>query len=354
MRPCFAFTAKTANKPAVLAIDEDIGFWGMQARDFRAALDTVEGDALEVQINSLGGDVMAGLGMYNMLRNWAGAGKQITTRVTGVAASVASIIMLAGDQREMPSNAFAMVHSVKSGAWGTADEIRNQADVVDKIQASLRGIYMARMGVDETTATEIMAKDTWLNADECLAMGFVTAVVDPVQATAKFSLDRADLPAHVAKVFAAKAVETQDPPLVPEDNEPGLPVDNEVMPDTPLADAIAEHAKSIGLEAHAKVFAVACTTLDEAKVRMSQAREIVALCTVAGFTNAAAGHIRAGTSVVDVRNALVEALAKEDVHIDNAPRNSESGSTNGESAKPAVVTPTSLWASHKSQSPKGR
>ena len=339
MRPCFAFSAKTATKPAILAIDDEIGFWGLQAREFRSALDAVEGDTLEVQINSVGGDVMAGLGMYNMLRNWAGAGKQITTRVTGVAASIASIIMLAGDQREMPSNAFAMVHSVKSGAWGTADEIRDQADVVDKVQASLRNIYVDRMGIDEAKATEIMAKDTWLNADECLEMGFVTAVIDPVQATAKFDLGRAALPENVAKVFAAKADDAPEPDDVPQ---------------TPVAEAIVVEAKAAGLEAHATFFALACASLDDAKVRMVQAREIVALCAVAGTPEQAAAHIRAGAKVADVRAALVEALAQKDEHIDNAPRNAATGPTNGDPAKPAVVTPTSLWASHKSQSTKGR
>lgn len=333
MRPCFAFSARTATKPAVLAIDDEIGFWGVQARDFRAALDAVEGETLEVQINSVGGDVMAGLGMYNMLRNWAGAGKQITTRVTGVAASIASIIMLAGDRREMPSNAFAMVHAVKSGAWGTADEIRDQADVVDKVQASLRNIYVDRMGIDEAKATEIMAKDTWLNADECLEMGFVTAVIDPVHATAKFDLGRAALPENVAKVFAAKADDA---------------------PQTPVAEAIVAEAKAAGLEAHAKFFALACTSLDDAKARMVQAREIVALCAVAGTPEQAAAHIRTGAKVADVRAALVEALAQKDEHINNAPRNAATGPTNGDPAKPAVVTPTSLWASHKSQSTKGR
>lgn len=333
MRPCFAFSARTATKPAVLAIDDEIGFWGVQARDFRAALDAVEGETLEVQINSVGGDVMAGLGMYNMLRNWAGAGKQLTTRVTGVAASIASIIMLAGDRREMPSNAFAMVHAVKSGAWGTADEIRDQADVVAKVQTSLRNIYVDRMGIDEAKATEIMAKDTWLNADECLEMGFVTAVIDPVQATAKFDLGRAALPENVAKVFAAKADDT---------------------PQTPVAEAIVAEAKAAGLEAHTKFFALACTSLDDAKARMVQAREIVALCAVAGTPEQAAAHIRTGAKVADVRAALVEALAQKDEHIDNAPRNAATGPTNGDPAKPAVVTPTSLWASHKSQSTKGR
>ena len=345
MRPCFAFSARTATKPAVLAIDDEIGFWGVQARDFRAALDAVEGETLEVQINSVGGDVMAGLGMYNMLRNWAGAGKQITTRVTGVAASIASIIMLAGDRREMPSNAFAMVHAVKSGAWGTADEIRDQADVVDKVQASLRNIYVDRMGIDEAKATEIMAKDTWLNADECLEMGFVTAVIDPVQATAKFDLGRAALPENVAKVFAAKADDEPVPAPAPEPDD---------TPQTPVAEAIVAEAKAAGLEAHAKFFALACTSLDDANARMVQAREIVALCAVAGTPEQAAAHIRTGAKVADVRAALVEALAQKDEHIDNAPRNAATGPTNGDPAKPAVVTPTSLWASHKSQSTKGR
>ena len=379
MRPCFAFSAKTATKPAVLAIDDDIGFWGVQARDFRAALDAVEGNELTVEVNSAGGDVMAGLGMYNMLRN---SGKTITTRVTGVAASIASIVMLAGDKREMPSNAFAMVHSVKSGAFGTEEELHEQADVVGKVQASLRNIYVARMGIDEDKAKEIMAKDTWLTAEECLEMGFVTAIVDPVKATAKFDLARADLPVHVAKIFTAKAEEAA---AQAEDDVANLEAaeaataaaaaaaeaatatatatataaaeaatEAAAVPKTPVAEQIVLEAKAVGLETHASFFALSCTSLDDAKARMSQAREIVALCVIAGTPTAATAHIRAGTKVADVRAALVEALDKEDTPVDNAPRNKTTGQTNGDPAKPAAVTPTSLWASHDSQTTKGR
>ena len=133
MRPCFKFTAKAGKKPAVLALDEEIGFWGTQAKDFRAQLDAVEGNELVVEINSVGGDVMAGLGIYNMLRSWAKDGKTVTTRVTGVAASIASIIALAGDKREMPKNTFAMVHQASTFAVGTADDMRDAADTLDKV-----------------------------------------------------------------------------------------------------------------------------------------------------------------------------------------------------------------------------
>ena len=347
MRPCFAFTARTATKPAVLAIDDEIGFWGTQAREFRAALDAVTDDTLEIQINSPGGDVFAGLGMYNMIRNWAGTGKQITTRVTGLAASIASIIMLAGDKREMPSNAFAMIHSVMSSAWGTAEDIREHADTVDKIQGSLRAIYMDRMGVDEAKATEMMSKDTWLTADECLAMNFVTAVVDPVQATAKFDMARADLPEHVAKVFAAK-VDEPEPKTEPEITE-----DDKNALAEPVAEAIVALAKTSGLEAHAPFLALSCSSLDEAKARMTEAREIVALCTVAGVQDKAAEHIRAKSTVAAVRAALVETLAKTDTNIDNSAADKNTGKTGTNTESPPVVNTASIWASHNKQMKKG-
>ena len=343
MRPCFAFTAKTATKPAVLALDEEIGFWGVQASDFRNALAAAEGDDLVVEINSPGGDVMAGLGMYNMLRN---SGKTVTTRVTGVAASIASIIMLAGDKREMPSNAFAMVHSVQGGAWGTAEEMRDQADVIDKVQASLRNIYVDRMGIDEAKATEIMAKDTWLTAQECLELGFVTDVVDPVNATAKFDLGRAELPEHVAKVFTAKAEDkpAPDTEITPEDKE---------QLQTPVAEAVVALAKTAGLEAHASFLALSCTTVDEAKARLTEAREIVALCTVAGQADKAAAHIRAKAKIADVRAALVEDMAASDAHIDATQGDNKSGKTGDTSASPPVVNTASIWASHNKQLKKG-
>lgn len=344
MRPCFAFTASTATSPAVLAIDDEIGFWGTQPREFRDALAAVEGDTLEVQINSPGGDVMAGLGMYNMLRN---SGKTVVTRVTGVAASIASIIMLAGDTREMPSNAFAMIHSVMSGAWGTADEIREQADVVDKVQTSLRNIYIDRMGIDEAKATELMAKDSWLTAEECLALGFVTKVVDPVQATAKFNTERAALPEHVAKVFEAKTEEDPTPaPTVISDE------DKEALAQ-PVAEAIVLMAKVAGLEAHAPFLALSCGTVEEAKTRMAEAREIVALCTVAGVADKAAEHIRAKANVATVRAALVENLASNDITTASGPGDKDSGKTGDKSASPPVVNSASIWASHNKQTKKG-
>lgn len=332
MRPCFKFTAKAGEKPAVIALDEEIGFWGTQAKDFRAALDAIEGDRLEVEINSPGGDVMAGLGMYNMLRNWSENGKQVTTRVTGVAASIASIVALAGDKRVMPKNSFVMVHSVSDMAWGTADELRAHADVIDKVQASLRDIYVDRMGVDENKATEIMAKDTWLTAEECLELGFATELSDAVTAKASFDMSKAALPEHVAAVFKAKSEQGTDLPEQPE--QPEAPAEPEV-PDTPLAHQIAEMANKGGLQTFAAHLALSCDSLEAAKTRITAATEISALCNLAGNAEFAAVAIKANKPVADVRAELLAKMAAEDKNISTTPtvQNSNSGTAGGISVK---------------------
>jgi len=359
MRPCFNFTARAGDKPAVLALDEEIGFWGTQAKDFRAALDAVDGD-LVVEINSPGGEVMAGLGMYNMLRARAAAGTNITTRVTGVAASIASVIALAGDKREMPKNAFAMTHGVSGMAWGTEDVLRDQADAVGKMNASIRSIYMDRMGVDEAKAAELMSKDTWLSGEECLDLGFATALTDAVEATAKFDMDRADLPENVRSVFKAK-VELDDEAaakaaadaaeakrLADEAEAARLAAEAAAVPDTPVAEQIVTEAKAAGFEAHAAFFAVNFTSLAEAKARLGVAREINALCSIAGKPEMAAKAIRGGKSVADIRTDLVNALAAEDERVDNK-QPTPNGPTARDNAKPADVNPTAIWASHNSQ-----
>lgn len=339
MRPCFTFTARAGTTPAVLALDEEIGFWGTQAKDFRAQLDAVEGNSLDVEINSPGGEVFAGLGMYNMLRTWAARdGNTLTTRVSGVAASIASVIALAGDKREMPKNAFAMVHSVSSFAWGTSEELREAADVTDKIQSSLRNIYVERMGIDEAKATEIMAKDTWLTAEECLEMGFATNLTDAVEATAKFDLVRAELPEHVAAVFKVKAEKEPEPEPEP---EPTIEV-----PGTPVAEQIVAEAKTVGLEAHAAFFAVNCASLVDAKARMTDARAITALCNVAGRPDDAKGYIRASAKVEDVRAKLVAAMAEADEALPTNQARKQEQKSDATGANSGVNT-TKLWNSHK-------
>lgn len=345
MRPCFKFLAKADGKPTVLAIDDEIGFWGTQAKDFRAALNAVASDELIVEINSPGGEVFAGLGMFNMIRSFASqSGKSVTTRVTGIAASIASVIVLAGDKREMPKNAFAMIHAPWSFAAGTADELREQADVLDKIKSSLRSVYVDRMGASEADVDAMLAKDTWLTADECLEMGFATQLTEDITASASFNLARADLPENVKSVF--KARESSPPPADPPADPPAPndpPADPPADP-TPVAQAIEQAAISAQLGDFAAIWAVSCASLVEAQAKIQEAREIKALCAVAKQDTAAVAAIRAGKSIADVRAELVTLMAKVDetTHTDNTRSNEQTRA----SATPTATT-AEIWASRK-------
>lgn len=123
-----------------------------------------------------GGDVVEGYGIYNYLRSLAARGVKVEARVEGLCASIAVLCALAADAVLMADAALWMVHKPSSSGCGNADELRAEADILDKIQAQIVSRYVARCGgkLDAVTANDLINKESWLNADECLAYGFVT------------------------------------------------------------------------------------------------------------------------------------------------------------------------------------
>lgn len=339
MRPCFSFKAATATAPAVLAIDDEIGFWGLQAKDFRESLNAISAKELHVEINSPGGDVFAGTAMFNMLRAWAKDGKQVVTKVSGVAASIASVIFLAGDKRVMPKNTFAMVHQPWTFAMGNADDLREQADTLEKIGGGMVKTYMDRTGLSEDEVNALLAQDTWLSADEALEKGFATEISDEIKATAKFDMARAQLPENVQAVFKAEEVKPEDTPAEPA----------QVTEDNPLAEQIEALAVKAQLADYAPLWAVACTSIADAQAKIANAREIRALCAVVKKPDLAAELIKADKPVAEARAQIADVLAKADAetHTDNSRKTNEQQMTQ-QSAK-SKVSPASLWASHQGQ-----
>lgn len=352
MRPCFAFTniaAASAETPAVLSIFDEIGFWGVQAKDFRDSLEKVKAKAKEVhvEINSPGGDVFAGVAIYQMLK---ASGMNVVVKVMGVAASAASLIAMAGDKIVMPKNTFMMIHNPWSFAVGNAEELRETAATLDKIGSSLRATYAARTGLPDKDLDALLAKDTWLTADEAKEKGFADEVIEDIKASAKFDMDRAELPDNVKKVFAAAPRAEVDPDPEPEDAPEDDGGEGNTPDAEPMAEQVAAYAKSIGMEEFGAVWALGCKTLDEAKVRGAAAREIKALCVVAKKPDAAAVAIKANKSVDEVRAELVQLMAREDEasHTSGAkPQAKNSGQSDG--AAPPVSSQT-IWESHNKQS----
>ena len=335
MRPCFVFNAAPADKPGNLSIMDEIGFWGVQAKDFQAGLSAITAKDIHVEISSPGGDYFAGLAMYNMLRS---SGKTITTKVMGVAASAATVVFAAGDVREMPKNTMLMVHNPSTDVGGTAQDHREQADLLDKIAVGARSVYTRNSSLTDEQVTEMLAKNTWLSADEALGMGLATVVTDEIKATASFDMARADLPESVKAIYA-KASEV---PLLPEP-EPLPEID--FAPEGPVATAIHDLAVKANLKDFSAYMAISCATVEAARVRIQAAGEIVALCNYANKPEAAGPAIRANKAVADVRAAIVAELAEADVHTSTVKKIDPA--TVQAQLKP--VSTASIWASHQSQ-----
>lgn len=131
--------------------------------DFMSQIDNNE--PMTIYINSGGGDVFAGIAIHNILSRHTGHKKGV---VDGLAASIASVILMACDEIVMSSGAQIMIHKPSSVAWGNADDFAKLIDELDKCQQSITEIYMGRVkdGVTEETITEKINAETWMNADE--------------------------------------------------------------------------------------------------------------------------------------------------------------------------------------------
>ncbi len=164
-----------------------------------------------------------------------------------------------------------------------------------------------------------------------------TEVTDELKANASFDMDRADLPENVRAVYMAAK------PVVP-------PIDPVTKTEGVFAESVSALAKDAGFEAHAPMWALACTSLDQVKGRITAAAEITAFCKLASLPDQAVVMITANKSVDEAKAELVEMKAKADegTHTDTTKPIKQSARSN---AKPEVST-ASIWASHRAQSKK--
>ena len=135
---------------------------------FREELEKHKGD-LTVVINSPGGDVYSGIYIYNELKNHEG---NVTVRINGLAASIASVIAMAGDKVIMGQGSLMMVHQPMVGSFGNADEMRETAEYLDKVGDQLIDIYQSKTGLDRERIVEMLKAETWLDGTEAVELGF--------------------------------------------------------------------------------------------------------------------------------------------------------------------------------------
>lgn len=159
-----------AGEPGIeMALMGEVG-WEITARDIQSALAGRSGP-ITVNLFSYGGDALEGLAIYSMLSRYQGKKRVV---IDGVAASAASLIAMAGDEIVMPESSFLMIHEAWGLGIGGANDLRKEADLIDRISAAYRQAYVERSGLSEEDVRSLMAAESWMTAAEAVEFGFAS------------------------------------------------------------------------------------------------------------------------------------------------------------------------------------
>ncbi|MCC6824008.1 MAG: ATP-dependent Clp protease proteolytic subunit [Verrucomicrobia subdivision 3 bacterium] len=205
----YSIRARAAQpRAAEVLIYGDIGesWWGesVLAKDFVQEIAALDVDELTVRINSYGGSVSDGIAIHNAIKRHPA---HVTVSIDGVAASIASLIAMAGDSVEMAENSLLMIHAPWGAAMGNSADLRDFADMLDTWAEAMATSYAAKTGrpVAEMQALLTDGEDHWYTAAEALAEKFIDATVAALPLAASF--DRAAL-AHRFRSLPAQPAES--------------------------------------------------------------------------------------------------------------------------------------------------
>ena len=191
-------------------------------------------DTLDIRISSIGGSVIDGWAIFNVLARHPASQKTVT--VEGMAASMASIVAMAGTTIIMPENSYMMIHNPSGVAIGGPNDMRSMADLLDHMQAVAAQTYSARSGQPVPVVTAMMSAETFMGADEAVALGFADQVERPLQMAASLDLDRLpNMPARMRASLSAsmRGAIRKDPLMVDAPDTTLPPVIPPVVPPVP-------------------------------------------------------------------------------------------------------------------------
>lgn len=183
------FFAKSNGKAGgEVYIYEQIGegwFGGITASAFSKTMQPISAVAeLDIYLNSPGGNVFDGIAIYNQILRHPASRK--TVHVDGIAASIASVIAMAGTEVKIASNGMFMIHNPYGMCMGGATEMRAAADALDKVRDTILGTYVTRTKGDAKKIGDWMNGETWMNADESIERGFATSKTEEKAIKAEF------------------------------------------------------------------------------------------------------------------------------------------------------------------------
>lgn len=315
-----------APKQAVIEIYDDIGpSWaGMIGAQLvsRALSDLGDVELIDVRINSRGGDAFEGFAIHNLLKQHPA---QVNMRVDGVAASAASIVLMAGDRITVPKNAMVMIHDPITFAYGGEKEINAALSQWSSVRKSAAETYVSRTGLTAEKIASMMAEETWMTGEEAVAQKFADTmgpeVNPPVTQLSAETLPPffTKAPEQFSRLVAMTANIPKDPPMTttattpattpanPPATQPTTPADG-TTPATPSLQAPATTPATDGKPATPPVVDPVLKAISDERSRVAN---ITAMCSKAGKPELAQKHIDEGTEVSVVQSALFALMCAE-------------------------------------------
>ncbi len=181
----YRIEAKETDETAEIIIYDVIGWPYNDAFDLVRALGNIKAKNITVRINSPGGDVFDGVAIFNALKDHDA---RVTTKIEGLAASMASIVALAGDEVQAHKNAMYMIHDPWVLAAGNQYDLREIADILGKIGVNMLDIYYDKSNIGKRELKAMMKEETWFTAQEAKDRGLIDTVLEAGAAKAKFDL----------------------------------------------------------------------------------------------------------------------------------------------------------------------
>ncbi len=200
------FNIDTSDEIPDVYIYDQIGqdWWGdgISPEDFIEEIKKLKSDKINLHINSPGGFVYDGLTIYNGLNL---IDKFIFVYIDGIAASMASVVAMAGDKIIMPVNADYMLHDPWTCMCGTADDLEKEAKELRRLKDSIIGIYMARTRLSKDELFDLMKEESWISGTDALEMGLADEIIENKKAVASiFDLNIFEnVPEHLLKLNIA-------------------------------------------------------------------------------------------------------------------------------------------------------
>ncbi|TGZ14742.1 hypothetical protein DV517_62250 [Streptomyces sp. S816] len=196
-RSWYRITNVASDEAEVMLYDEIGGWFGATADQFIADLRGVTAPNLRVRVNSPGGSVFEGIAIANALRSHPA---NVTVQVDGIAASIASVIAMAGDRIEMSPNTMLMIHDASGLCMGNAQDMAEMGELLDLISDNIADAYAARAGGTRAEWRARMQAETWYLPDDAVTAGLADQAITAPKAADPVEPDEDDEP-DMARAF---------------------------------------------------------------------------------------------------------------------------------------------------------